>query len=272
MALKSKDSRGIGIFDSGYGGLTIMKKLIKKMPNESFIYFGDNANAPYGDRSKKQIIDLSLRAAEFLFKKKIKVLIIACNTACIYAYKTLQKKLPIPVIEIITPSYKEALKTTKNFRIGVIGTKATIKSHFYRNLILKKYPQKVKVYSIACPLFVQLIEKDDFDKKLAFCIAEKYLEPLKEKKIDTLLLACTHYPLIKNIIKKVMGKKVKVIDPSLAITQELKKYLKANDLLSSSDNLPTYKFYTSGNIKKFKNFAQKFLDMKIYKVVKKSKK
>jgi len=261
------DSRSIGVFDSGFGGLTIMKSLIEKLPSESIIYFGDSANAPYGDRTSSEIIKYATDAADFLAQKNIKILIIACNTACACASKIIKQKLSIPVFEIITPSFQTVLKESKNYNIGVIATRATIRSQIYKKLIEQHNP-KARVLSLSCPLFVPLLEEGHFDNKLALNLAEHYLKPLKKKKIDTLLLACTHYPLMKGIIQKVMGDDVKVIDPSLACALNLLSFLEKNGI-SSLNAKPKYEFYTSGDTEKFKNIAEVFLEKKIDQVLKK---
>lgn len=257
----SQDNRAIGVFDSGFGGLTIMKRLIKIMPHENFIYFGDGANAPYGDKTKKEIVSLTKKAALFLAEKKIKILVIACNTASVYAYKEVKKELDIPVLEIISPSYTQVFKYTKNNNIGIIATKATIYSKIYRRLILKKRPS-CKVHSQACPLLVPLIEKGKVDSKSIYCIAKKYLEPLKRKNIDVLLLACTHYPLIKTIIQKIMGRKIKVLDPSIYIARYIKNFIRDNNLSAEKRKKGFYQFYTSGEKEEFKKIAEHFMKMK----------
>ncbi len=244
-----------------------MKHLIKKLPCESIIYFGDSANAPYGDKTPSEIIRYSLDAAEFLAKKDIKILIIACNTACAFASKIIEKHLSIPVFEIITPSVHEILKKSKSLSIGVIATSATIRSKIYKKMLKELSPDAL-VLSKACPLLVPLLEEGHFRNETAYKIAKKYLDPLKKKNIDTLLLACTHYPLMKDIILKAVGKKVKVIDPSLSCVLNLASFLKKEGLRSNNES-PKYTFYTSGEIEKFKSIAEIFLGEKIDRVLKK---
>jgi glutamate racemase len=204
--MKNYDNRAIGVFDSGLGGLTIMKSIMKIMPNEKIIYFGDNAKAPYGDKSKKEIIELALKAVVFFKNKNIKALVIACNTVCAYAYDLIKGKLNLPVFEIISSSLNELLKNTVSSRVGIMATKATIYSHVYRDCILKKNPN-ICVTSVSCPLLVPLIEGKGVNLKLMYKVVGYYLLELKKKKIDVLLLACTHYPFIKNVIEKFMVKK-----------------------------------------------------------------
>jgi glutamate racemase len=267
LKFHSIDSPSIGIFDSGFGGLTIMKSLVEMLPEESIIYFGDSARAPYGDRSSKEIVKFSLQAADFLAQKKIKILVIACNTVCAFAAKIVEKRLKIPVFEIITPSYKAALRNCPGHNIGVLGTKATIRSKVYKKLI-EKADSKAKVFSLSCPLFVPLLEEGHFDDKLAYQLAELYLKPLIKKKLDTLLLACTHYPLMKETIQKVIGKDVKIVDPSSACSNEILEFLKKQNLKAPLTNIAKYEFYTSGETEKFRNMAEIFLGKKIDNVIK----
>jgi len=264
---KDHDDRPIGVFDSGFGGLTIMRQLIKTMPGENIIYFGDSINAPYGNKGKEEIIKLTLAAAKFLVKKKIKALIIACNTACVYAFDELNASLGIPVIEIISPSYQMAIKNTKNNKLGVTATKATIYSQVYRKKILQERPG-AKVFSVACPKLVSIIENGLIDLEEASKIVKVYFGPIKKKEIDVLLLACTHYPLLKEIIQKEVGKGIKVLDPSVNIAEEVFNFLRGKNLLSRG-NLPLYEFITSGEMEKFKAVAERFLERKIEKVEKK---
>lgn len=269
MVAKTKhDERPIGVFDSGFGGLTIVRHLIKTMPDENIIYFGDSINAPYGTRSKVEIIKLTLAAVGYLSEKKIKALIIACNTACVYAYNEVKRILDIPVVEIISPSYKMVFMHTKNKKIGVAATKATINSQVYRKKILKECPS-AEVYSLSCPKLVSIIEAGLLDLDEASKIIKIYFEPLKNKEIDVLLLACTHYPLLKDIIQKVVGVKIKVLDPSIYIAEEVFSFLQDNDLRSQCNENPSYEFYTSGDVEKFKTVAERFLERKIEKVEKK---
>ena len=269
MSEKStNDDRPIGVFDSGFGGLTIVRQLIKKMPAEKIIYFGDSINAPYGNRSKKEIVELSLAAADYLAKKKIKALILACNTACVYAFKALSNALNIPIFEIVSPSYQLALNLTKNNKLGVTATRATIKSGVYRKKILQARPY-AEVHSFSCPKLVSLIEEGLSDPNQVERIVKEYFGFLKEKEIDVLLLACTHYPLLKDVIQKEIGNKIMVLDPSIHIVEEVYNFLRDKDLLADKCSKQGYEFITSGDVGKFKVIAERFLEKKIDKVEKK---
>ena len=268
MEDKGHDNRAIGIYDSGFGGLTIMRRLIKSMPSEDIIYFGDSANAPYGDKKREDIVDLAVEGAHFFAKKKIKALVIACNTVCAYAYREVQKNIEVPAFEIITPSYKMALKYSKIDKIGVIATKATIKSGVYRKSILKSCPQ-AEVSSYSCPLFVPFIEEGKRDEQKGRSLAKYYLTPFQKKKIDVLLLACSHYPLLKDTIQREIGEGVRVLDPSVSIARELFYFLDSQNLLFRGEKIGEHQFFTSGSTNKFKEVAEGVLGIKIVNTEKK---
>lgn len=204
-------SNPIGFFDSGIGGLTVVKEAMSLLPNENIVYFGDTARVPYGSKSNDTVIEYTLQAAHFLMKKNIKMLVVACNTASSIALDELRKTIAVPVIGVIEPGAKMALETTKSGRIGVIGTNATINNKAYSTQ-LKKSDKKIKVFEKACPLFVPLAEEGWLDHKATHLIAKEYLDEFKEHEIDTLILGCTHYPILADTIAKVVGKKVKLIN------------------------------------------------------------
>lgn len=221
----------IGVFDSGLGGLTIYRTLSKKLPAYRYLYLGDNARVPYGSRSNEIIYRYSQEAVDFMFKKGCVLIILACNTSSAVALRRLQQEyLPrhYPhrrILGVLIPAAEEAILKTRNKRIGVIGTEATIGSHTFLSELLKLDP-KIKVYEKACPLLVPIIEAGELNWSGLNDILKKYLKPLKEKKIDTLILGCTHYALIKNQIKKIMGKDVTLISEDEIIDFKLKNYLK----------------------------------------------
>lgn len=218
----------IGIFDSGSGGLSVVREFLKQLPDYELIYFGDIAHLPYGTKSPALIKKLSKEIVNFLLKKGAKVIIIACHTSSVLTSDFLKKQFPkLPIFEIITPGIKEAIKITKNKKIGVIGSPATIKSKSHENKLLF-LEKNLKVYSKACPLFVPLVEEAWIDHKQTKEIAKEYLLPLKKEGIDVLILACTHYPLLKKTISEIMGKKVKIIDPAKNLVSEFKNFLKRN--------------------------------------------
>jgi glutamate racemase len=211
----------IGVFDSGVGGLTVVKEIFKYLPNYQIIYFGDTARLPYGTKGANFVIRYSEKITKWLLSHKAKVIVVACHTSSAIASDSLKKKFKnIPIFEMMTPTVKEILKG-KRKRIGIIGTPGTIKSRSYEKK-LKKANKNIKIFSVSCPLFVPLVEEGLVKGKIAEEIVKKYLLPLKKKNIDTLVLACTHYPLLKSTIKKIMGSKVKIINPAQVLAKELK--------------------------------------------------
>ena len=218
----------IGIFDSGVGGLTVVKEIFKYLPDYQIIYFGDTARLPYGTKGAGFVKRYSQKIVEWLIKKDARLIVIACHTSSSWASESLKKQFKrVPIFEMITSAAEEVLNSTKNKKIGIIGTPGTIKSKSFEKKLLKLDP-KLKIYSKACPLFVPLVEEGWVDKKITKEIVKEYLEPLKAKKIDTLVLACTHYPLLKKAIKKVMGSNVKIVNPAESVAKEIKLFLKNN--------------------------------------------
>jgi len=218
----------IGVFDSGVGGLTVVKEIFKYLPEYQIIYFGDTARLPYGTKGADFVKKYSEKIAQWLLERGAKVIVVACNTSSAWAADSLKQKFPnVPIFEMIIPAVKTAVKITKNKKIGIIGTPGTIKSGVYKKK-LAELDGGLKFYSKACPLFVPLVEEGLVDGKITTEIAKRYLAELKKDKIDSLILGCTHYPLLKNTIAKVMGKKVSIINPAEAITKDLKEFLKNN--------------------------------------------
>ncbi|NPA13186.1 MAG: glutamate racemase [Aquificae bacterium] len=210
---------GVGIFDSGIGGLTVFKEIAREFPKADIYYLGDTARVPYGSKSKETIIRYSIEAANYLRGFSIDALIIACNTASSYALDILKEKMDIPVIGVVEPGVEMALKYTKNNKVGVIGTTATIRSNSYKRLLQEK---GIQVYQKPCPLFVPLVEEGITEGKIAEMIVKEYLDDLVKEGIDTLILGCTHYPLLKETIKKLYPD-INIVDSSQAITQFLHK-------------------------------------------------
>jgi len=259
------NSKPIGIFDSGVGGLTVMSEVAKLLPGEDIIYFGDTARVPYGSKSKEAISRFAQEICEFLLNSNVKLIIVACNTASAFALEKLQK-LPVPVLGVIAPGAMAALGHTKNLRVGVIGTHGTVKSKSYIKAIKKLNP-RVNVFSNACPLFVPLVEEGWLAKPVTYEIAREYIAPLKAKKIDVLVLGCTHYPLLKKVIGKVTGKNVRLIDSASATAVCAKDILIKKNMLSAKKR-GSYKFFVSDSPEKFKSVGEKFLGRKIQPVVK----
>ena len=217
----------IGIFDSGIGGLTTVRSLIDSMPGYDITYFGDTARTPYGSKSKETVIRYARENAEFLIKKGAKIIIIACNTASSVATETISKEFKVPVFEVITPAVDMAVKASQKSQIGIIGTRGTVNSGIYEKKIKEQLPN-AKIWSNPCPLLVPLVEEGWFNRPETKMIVKKYLLPLKARQIDSLILGCTHYPLLKDTIQKKIGKNVKVIDSSIAVTSKVKEFFKNN--------------------------------------------
>ncbi|HEX9739128.1 MAG TPA: glutamate racemase [Ignavibacteriaceae bacterium] len=248
----------IGVFDSGIGGLTVVKRFLSSLPNENIIYFGDTARVPYGSKSNSTVIEYSLQDARFLINKNVKAIVVACNTASSVAIDEIKKIFEVPVIGMIGPGSKAAIKKTKNKKIGVIGTRATISNSAYSKR-LKSYDDSLEIFEKACPLFVPLAEEGWIHHEATYKIAEEYLSELREKEIDTLVLGCTHYPLLSDVIQEVIGKGVKLIDSGVASAEVVKEELKKNNLLSDSKVKGKSEFYVSDIPAKFKEIAELFL-------------
>ena len=254
----------IGIFDSGIGGFTIAKQIIKKLPQYQIIYFGDTARVPYGSKSKKIIKKYALQDSKFLLKQGAKIIVIACHTASAVAANTLRRKFSdIPIFDVVKDSLIKASRITKKNRIGIIGTRATIASCAHENY-LKKIDKNIKIYTQACPLIVPLVEENWLNRPEAFKIIREYLKPLKKQGIDTLVLACTHYPLVKSIIQKAIGKKIIIIDPAEEIAKEIELFLKKHPVIERrlAKNRAN-KFFVSDISQQFKELSKKILGKKI---------
>lgn len=225
----------IGIFDSGIGGLTVAKAIIKILPSESIIYLGDTARVPYGTRSQEQITDFALELTNFLLKKNVKCLVVACNTISAIALEKIIAISPVPVIGVIDATVEAALNVTKNNKIGVIGTTSTIESKTYEEKIKSKSAD-IAVYCEACPLFVPLAEEGLHDHDGTKLIAKEYLKEIIANKVDTLILGCTHYPLLYKAISGAVGKKINLVDSAKPTANALKKLLEDNSLLGYNEN------------------------------------
>lgn len=247
----------IGVFDSGVGGLTVVRELIRQLPNEDIIYFGDTARVPYGIKSKETVIRFSIEDALFLLKQNVKLICVACNTVSSVALPVIKHHFKVPIVGVISPGAREAVYATQNKRIGVIGTRGTIKSRTYENEI-KQLDKKISVTAIACPLFVPFVEEGWLDGDVVLNVARKYLKPLKDASVDTVILGCTHYPLLKAVIKKVLGRDIILIDSAKQVAIEVKKILSAENLLNNSRR-GKHRFYVSDNPEWFSGLAKRFL-------------
>ena len=260
-----KNNQAIGIFDSGIGGLTVMKQIMLKLPHEKLIYFGDTAQSAHGDKSAETILRYSIENAIFLMEHEIKLLVIACNTASAFAVHKLKQILKIPIIDVIKPGADHAVSSTRNKKIGVLATRATTLSGIYLQEIQKRL-HNAEVHSIACPLLVPLIEEHFFDHPATQLIVKDYLEPLKQKQIDTLLLGCTHYPLLHHLIQNEMGLQVTIIDSASTCAEQVSETLNAYGLRNRDDVLPTHHYYASDSPEKFRMHGIKFLGQAIAQV------
>lgn len=222
----------IGIFDSGVGGLTVLKQLLNRLPAEKMIYLGDTARLPYGIKSRETVVRYSLNNAKFLLQRDVKLLVVACNTASSLALETLKKQFKIPIVGVILPGAKKAAFRSRVNRIGVIGTMATIRSRAYE-LAIKEYKENTRVFSVSCPLFVSLAEEGWLQDEITLRIAQRYLAPLKEKGVDVLVLGCTHYPLLKPVLSQVMGSGVTLVDSAEEVAMQVEDALKSQGLSAS---------------------------------------
>ena len=255
----------IGVFDSGVGGLTVAREIMRQIPNERIVYFGDTARVPYGSKSKDNIIKFSRQIIRFLQTENVKAIVIACNTASALALDEMQQEFDLPILGVVKPGAKVAVETTANKRIGLIGTEANIRSGVYTRYI-KSLDDEAKVFEKACPLFVPLVEEGWLHDDITLQVASRYLEELKEKDIDTLIMGCTHYPLIRSTIRKVMGDKVNLVNPAYETAIELKNLLERDNLANKCDvDSPSsmYRFYVSDAEQKFKLFANSILPFDI---------
>jgi len=246
----------IGIFDSGVGGMTVAHAIEQLLPDHSLIYYGDIARTPYGPKSPATIIDYSIRNTEFLLNRGADLIVIACNSASSVATETLREKFQVPIIEVISPAAHQAAATSKSGRVGIIGTRATVKSGIYPKTILAEQPQTL-VFQEACPLLVPLVEEGWLNRRETKMILRRYLHPLKEKQVDTLVLGCTHYPLLKDLIQPRMGKQVKLIDSSIETAHYVKDYLKHNPDIVTREEHISHNYYVSDSTETARKVAER---------------
>ena len=252
----------IGVFDSGIGGLTVVKALIEELPSESIVYFGDTARVPYGTKSKMTIVKFSLENVEFLLRFGVKCIVIACNTSSSWALPTLRKYFKVPIVGVIRPGALAAVRQTRTKRVGVIGTSATITSGAYEAAIQRIDPL-IKVFSYSCPLFVPLVEEGWLNGAICREVAEKYLAPLQRQRIDTLILGCTHYPLLTHTIQRVMGPGVKLVDSAQQTVTEVRGLLMGSDALCDQRFHPRYRFFVTDEPTQFHRIGHRFLGQAI---------
>jgi len=260
--MKTKE-RPIGIFDSGIGGLTVLKEIVRSFPHEDIVYFGDTARVPYGNKSAQTIVKFSSENVKFLLKFGVKLIIVACNTSSSLALATLRRRFNVPFLGVISPAVKQAVQISSTGRIGIIGTRATVSSSCYQKEI-KRLQKGYKSFVRACPLFVPLAEEGWIDEGITFKVAEKYLRPLLKKEIDTLILGCTHYPLLKGVIRKVAGSRIQFIDSAEEVAKDTKMLFTANDLFAANrTRAGECKFFVSDEPAVFKKVGRRFLGKNI---------
>lgn len=250
----------IGVFDSGIGGLTVAREIMRNLPMEKIIYFGDTARVPYGSKSKNTIIRYSRQIVNFLQQQGVKAIVVACNTASALAMDTLEKEIDIPIIGVVRPGARVAARVTQRKKVGVIATEATINSNLYPELIQGIDPD-ITVVGKACPLFVPLVEEGWRKDEVTEIVARRYLAQMQEEDIDTLILGCTHYPLLRRLIGDIMGSDVRLVNPAYETSIALKELLTEKQLLNQSnveEEFP-YQFFVSDAAEKFTSFANSIL-------------
>jgi glutamate racemase len=252
------DNRPIGVFDSGIGGLTVVRELMQRLPNEEVIYFGDTARVPYGPKSPATVARYSEEAAAFLLSRDVKMIVIACNTATAHAARRLRSKLVVPVIGVIEPGARAAVEATRTSRVGVIGTAGTIRSGAY-DLAVRRRLDDARVYAQPCPLFVPLVEEGWRTHTASRLIAEDYLNPLKEMDVDVLILGCTHYPLLRELIGEIMGPGVQLVDSALETALEVEAKLRELDLIRTEASPPRHVFAASDAPLRFRDVGRVFV-------------
>lgn len=251
----------IGVFDSGVGGLTVAREIMRQLPNERIVYFGDTARVPYGNKSKETVTKFSRQIVHFLENQQVKAIVVACNTASAYALEELEQEVDIPIIGVVKPGARAALLATRNKKVGVVATEATIHSGIYSRYI-EENDASVSILGKACPLFVPLVEEGLWEDPVTDEIARRYLSELIDSGIDTLILGCTHYPMLRSTVAKIMGEGVTLVNPAYETARELKRLLVEKGL--ESEHRPglgteLYRFYVSDGAEKFKQFANSIL-------------
>ena len=263
-AATDRSAAPIGVFDSGLGGLTVAHAIMRQLPAESLIYFGDTARVPYGPKSPDTVRRYSREISAFLIEQGVKAIVVACNTATAHALPALRDELEVPVIGVVEPGARAAVRATRSGHIGVIGTAGTIRSQAYVRAIHAENPD-VRVTALACPLFVPLVEEGWTNHEAAHLIAEEYLAPFVKDAIDTLVLGCTHYPLLKPLIGEIVGRSVRLIDSAEETAADARRMLADNDL-SAADGEGEYRFIASDDPQQFLTLGRRFLGSAIERV------
>ncbi len=256
MSMESKKAAPVGVFDSGVGGLTVVREIIRQLPSENIVYFGDTARVPYGSKSKNTIIRFSEQIIRFLKTKQVKTIVIACNTASALALDTVREEFDVPIMGVVIPGARAAVEATIHQKVGVVGTDATVRSGMYTKVIREMNPQ-IQVLEKACPLFVPLVEEGFKEHVVTREIIEYYLESMRATDIDAMILGCTHYPLLRSKIRAYMGEKIQIVNPAYETAMDLKQLLRELDLENDSPERSgsQYQFYVSDAAEKFRQFA-----------------
>jgi len=252
----------IGLFDSGVGGLTVLREVARQLPKESTLYFGDTARVPYGSKSRDVICRFSLEIAQFLLHEKVKMIVVACNTASAFALPSLRARFDVPIVGVVEPGAQSALSASRTGRIGVIGTEGTIESQAYSEAI-HRLKSNLQVFGQACRLIVPLVEEGSLDKPVALEIVKEYLTPLMAKTVNTLVLGCTHYPLLKNLLARVAGPQVRLIDSAEETARAVGRQLKDLQLEAPVGAPLLRRFFVSDAPEKFEKIGQRFLGQAI---------
>jgi glutamate racemase len=261
----AKSCRPIGVFDSGLGGLTVVREIRRQLPEEAIIYFGDIAHLPYGTKSREQILRFSIQNTLFLLKHKVKAMVVACNSSASAASPFLRRHFNLPIVDVVEPVVDSALEATRSGRVGVIATQATVDSRIYERSLKKRNP-KLKVFSCSCPLFVPLVEEGWLYGKITYEIAGHYLKEMKAKRIDVLILGCTHYPLLGKAIARVMGPSVRLVDSIAPTVKELISLLDIKQIRSSNPGEGELRIYVSDKPRNFIKVGEPFLGETLHHV------
>lgn len=265
MSMSMTGNKAIGIFDSGVGGLTVLREVMRALPHEDVIYLGDTARFPYGIKSRETVTRYSLEAASYLMSRGIKILVVACNTSSSLALGALRRRLPIPVVGVIEPGARMAVRSTRKKRIGIIGTEATVRSGVYQKAI-ETQGNGIKVFHRACPLFVPLAEEGRTRDRIAMLAAREYLAGMKRKRIDTLVLGCTHYPLLKGAIRRALGNGVAVVDSAEEVAKETIRVMTEKGILREDRPSPVCTFLVTDDPSRFKKLVSLFLRRPVVRV------
>jgi glutamate racemase len=257
--MTSESNKAIGIFDSGIGGLTVLKALEDALPDENLVYLGDTARVPYGNKSRETITRYSMENTRFLIESGVKMVVVACNTASALALTELKAHFSIPILGVLEPGARAAVSATRSKEVGVIGTESTVGSSSYSKAV-HAIDKKIRVWGIACPLFVPLVEEGWTDTEVTELVARKYLEPFYKTPIDALILGCTHYPLLKKIVGRVMGEKVNLVDSAQETARAAKELLDEKKLKRSDPSPRTETLFVTDSPERFKQVGRTFLN------------